>query len=172
MPENGGGACAVTATDQISFSWCVNRFRPIEALGHFVLWAFDCILTDLVAIFVALAMVLRRKPDALTNVLPTLRENAKYQGHDKLPVTVWMMAQASQGDLSVGLYSWAHNLLPVVVNKNCNPQARDLILHLVEKWTILVNEAVRKGERLVPPPSFEMLMRLTIPASSARVKTT
>jgi len=46
-----------------------------------------------VAIFVALAMVLRRKPDALTNVLPTLRENPKYQGQDKLPVTVWMMAQ-------------------------------------------------------------------------------
>lgn len=45
------------------------------------------------AIFVALAMVLRRKPDALTNVLPTLRENAKYQGQDKLPVVVWMMAQ-------------------------------------------------------------------------------
>jgi len=46
-----------------------------------------------VAIFVALAMVLRRKPDALTSVLPTLRENPKYQGQDKLPVTVWMMAQ-------------------------------------------------------------------------------
>lgn len=38
-------------------------------------------------------MVLRRKPDALTNILPTLRENPKYQGQDKLPVTVWMMAQ-------------------------------------------------------------------------------
>lgn len=47
------------------------------------------------ALFVALAMVLRRKPDALTNVLPTLRENPKYQGQDKLPVTVWMMAQVS-----------------------------------------------------------------------------
>lgn len=45
------------------------------------------------AIFVALAMVLRRKPDALTHVLATLRENPKYQGQDKLPVTVWMMAQ-------------------------------------------------------------------------------
>ncbi|EOA34920.1 hypothetical protein CARUB_v10020004mg [Capsella rubella] len=182
-----------------SVDW-INQ-RPIEALGAFVLWAFDCILTDLaaqqggakggkkgaqqassksqVAIFVALAMVLRRKPDALTNVLPTLRENAKYQGQDKLPVTVWMMAQASQGDISVGLYSWAHNLLPVVVNKNCNPQSRDLILQLVEKIltnpkarTILVSGAVRKGERLIPPPSFEMLMRLTFPASSARVKAT
>ncbi|KAF8098657.1 hypothetical protein N665_0261s0023 [Sinapis alba] len=184
-----------------SVDW-INQ-RPIEALGAFVLWAFDCILTDLaahqggaksgkkgaqqqhtssksqVAIFVALAMVLRKKPDALTNVLPTLRENPKYQGQDKLPVVVWMMAQASQGDLSVGLLSWAHNLLPVVGNKNCNPQSRDLILQLVEKIlsnpkakTILVSGAVRKGERLIPPPSFEILVRLTFPASSARVKAT
>ena len=42
-------------------------------------------------------MVLRRKPDALTNALPTLRENPKYQGQDKLPVTVWMMAQVCGG---------------------------------------------------------------------------
>ncbi|KFK41505.1 hypothetical protein AALP_AA2G138500 [Arabis alpina] len=180
-----------------SVDW-INQ-RPIEALGKFVLWAFDCILADLavqqggakggkkgsqpsksqVAIFVALAMVLRRKPDALTSVLPTLRENAKYQGQDKLPVTVWMMAQAAQGDVSVGLFAWAHNLLPVVGNKNCNPQSRDLILQLVEKIlsnpkarTILVNGAVRKGERLIPPPSFEILVRLTFPASSARVKAT
>ncbi|CAH8308496.1 unnamed protein product [Eruca vesicaria subsp. sativa] len=183
-----------------SVDW-INQ-RPIEALGSFVLWAFDCILTDLaahqggvkggkkgaqqhtssksqVAIFVALAMVLRRKPDALTNVLPTLRENPKYQGQDKLPVLVWMMAQASQGDLSVGLLSWAHNLLPVAGSKSCNPQSRDLILQLVEKIssnpkarTILVSGAVRKGERLIPPPSFETLVRLTFPASSARVKAT
>ncbi|VVB17076.1 unnamed protein product [Arabis nemorensis] len=182
-----------------SVDW-INQ-RPVEALGKFVLWAFDCILTDLaaqqggakggkkgglhtssksqVAIFVALAMVLRRKPDALTNALPTLRENPKYQGQDKLPVTVWMMAQAAQGDVSVGLYSWAHNLLPVVSNKNCNPQSRDLILQLVEKVlsnpkarTILVNGAVKKGERLIPPPSFEILVRLSFPTSSARVKAT
>lgn len=49
-----------------------------------------------VAIFVVLAMVLRRKPDALVNVLPTLRESSKYQGQDKLPVIVWMMAQVTQ----------------------------------------------------------------------------
>ncbi|KAJ0241181.1 hypothetical protein HA466_0216270 [Hirschfeldia incana] len=184
-----------------SADW-INQ-RPIQALGSFVLWAFDCILTDLaahqggakggkkgaqqqhtssksqVAIFVALAMVLRRKPDALTNVLPSLRENPKYQGQDKLPVVVWMMAQASQGDISVGLLSWAHNLLPVAGSKNCNPQSRDLILQLVEKIlsnpkarTILVSGAVRKGERLIPPPSFEILVRLTFPASSARVKAT
>ncbi|XP_009115558.1 uncharacterized protein LOC103840791 [Brassica rapa] len=187
------------AVYKTSADW-INQ-RPIQALGSFVLWALDCILADLavqqggakggkkgaqhatsksqVAIFVTVAMVLRRKPDALTNALPTLRENPKYQGQDKLPVTVWMMAQASQGDLSVGLLSWAHNLLPVVSSKSCNPQSRDLILQLVERIvsnpkarTILVSGAVRKGERLIPPPSFEVLMRLTFPASSARVKAT
>ncbi|XP_010552700.1 PREDICTED: uncharacterized protein LOC104823001 [Tarenaya hassleriana] len=187
------------AVYKTSVDW-INQ-RPLEALGSFVLWAFDCILADLagqqpstkgakkgvqqtssksqVAIFVALAMVLRRKPDALINVLPTLRENPKYRGHDKLPVIVWMMAQASQGDLSVGLYSWAHNLLPVVSSKSCNPQSRDLILQLVERIlsnpksrTILVNGAVRKGERLIPPPSFEILVLLTFPSSSTRVKAT
>ncbi|XP_013653341.2 uncharacterized protein LOC106358137 [Brassica napus] len=188
------------AVCKTSADW-INQ-RPIDALGAFVLWALDCILGDLavqqgsakggkkgaqqhatsksqVAIFVTVALVLRRKPDALTNVLPTLRENPKYQGQDKLPVVVWMMAQASQGDISVGLYCWAHNLLPVVSSKSCNPQSRDLILQLVERIlsnpkarTILVNGAVRKGERLIPPPSFEILMRLAFPASSARVKAT
>ncbi|KAG5378999.1 hypothetical protein IGI04_026841 [Brassica rapa subsp. trilocularis] len=142
------------AVCKTSADW-INQ-RPIDALGAFVLWALDCILADLavqqgsakggkkgaqqhatsksqVAIFVTVALVLRRKPDALTNVLPTLRENPKYQGQDKLPVVVWMMAQAR---------------------------------------TILVNGAVRKGERLIPPPSFEILMRLAFPASSARVKAT
>ncbi|EOA39878.1 hypothetical protein CARUB_v10008554mg, partial [Capsella rubella] len=187
------------AVYKTSADW-INQ-RPIEALGAFVLWGLDCILADLavqqgaakgnkkgaqqassksqVAIFVTVAIVLRKKPDALTHILPILRENPKYQGQDKLPVTVWMIAQASQGDISVGLYSWAHNLLPVVSSKSCNPQSRDLILQLVERIlsnpkarSILVNGAVRKGERLIPPPSFEILVRLTFPASSARVKAT
>ena len=46
--------------------------------------------------FVVVAMVLRRKPDVLVNFLPTLRENSKYQGQDKLPVIVWMIVQVSQ----------------------------------------------------------------------------
>lgn len=187
------------AVYKTSVDW-VNQ-RSIEALGSFVLWCLDSIILDLasqqtggkgskkgvqqasskskVAIFVVLAMVLRRKPDALISVLPTLREVPKYLGQDKLPVIVWMMVQASQGDLAVGLYSWAHNLLPIVSEKSCNPQSRDLILQLVERImsspkarTILVNGAVRKGERLIPPSSFEILMRVTFPASSARVKAT
>lgn len=56
---------------------------------------FMCLLNWQVAIFAVLAMVLRRKPDVLIGILPTLRENSKYQGPDKLPVIVWMAAQVS-----------------------------------------------------------------------------
>lgn len=42
-----------------------------------------------------LAMVLRTRPDALTLVLPELRESPTYQGQDKLPVIIWMMAQVN-----------------------------------------------------------------------------
>ncbi|KAF7808673.1 transmembrane protein 214-B-like [Senna tora] len=182
-----------------SIDW-INQ-RSLEALSSFVLWSLDSILADLasqqavakgskkavqhttsksqVAMFVVLAMVLRRKPDVLTSQLSIIRENSKYQGHDKLPVIVWMIAQASVGDISVGLYAWARNLLPIVSGKSVNPQSRDLILQLVEKILstpkarpILVNGAVRKGERLIPPPAFEILMRVTFPVSSARVKAT
>ncbi|KAE9603096.1 hypothetical protein Lal_00034008 [Lupinus albus] len=187
------------AVYKTSADW-INQRSP-EALSSFVLWSLDSIITDLgsqvtvskgskkavqqgtsksqVAIFIVLALVLRRKPDSLIPLLPTLRENTKYQGQDKLTVIVWMIAQASLGDLSVGLYAWARNLLPIVSSKSGNPQSRDLILQLVEKILstpkarpILVNSAVRKGERLIPPSAFEVLLRVTYPPSSARVKAT
>ncbi|KAK9277050.1 hypothetical protein L1049_006589 [Liquidambar formosana] len=188
------------AVYKTSVDW-INQ-RSFEALGSFVLWSLDSIMGDIashqagvkvskkgvqqassksqVAIFVVLAMVLRRKPDVLVGLLPTLRENSKYQGQDKLPVIVWMIAQACQGDLAVGLYSWAHNLLPIVSGRSsCNPQSRDLVLQLVERILsapkarpILLNGAGRKGERLMPPFALEILMRITFPASSARVKAT
>ncbi|KAK8522639.1 hypothetical protein V6N12_056340 [Hibiscus sabdariffa] len=192
------------AVYKTSVDWISQQ--SLGALDSFVLWSLDIILEDLatqqasakaskkgvqhtsgkskkhvmqVGIFVALAMVLRRKPDAFISVLPKLKEDPKYQGQDKLPVFVWMIVQASKGDLPVGLYMWAHHLLPILGGKNCNPQSRDLILQLVE-WilsvskarSILVNAAVRKGERLVPPSSFEILMRATFPAASSRVKAT
>ncbi|XP_009781515.1 uncharacterized protein [Nicotiana sylvestris] len=183
-----------------SVDW-INQ-RSYEALGSFVLWALDSIVVDLatqlggskgskkggqqtssksqVAMFLALAMVLRRKPDVLINVLPTLRESPKYQGQDKLSVIAWMIVQACQGDLCVGLYLWAHHTLPLVGGKSgSNPQTRDLIMQLVERIlsapkarTILVNGAVRKGERLIPPSSLDLLLRVTFPAPSARVKAT
>lgn len=187
------------AVYKTSADW-INQRSP-EALSSFLLWSLDSILADLgsqqsvakgskkavpqvtsksqVAMFVVLAMVLRRKPDALIAVLPTLRENTKYQGQDKLPVIVWIIAQASVGDLSVGLYAWARNLLPIVIGKSGNPQSRDLVLQLVERILstpkarpVLVNSAVRKGERLIPPSAFEILIRVTFPPSSTRVKAT
>ncbi|CAJ1938881.1 unnamed protein product [Sphenostylis stenocarpa] len=187
------------AVYKTSIDW-INQRSP-EALSSFLLWSLDSILADLssqqtvakgskkavqqvasksqVAMFVVLAMVLRRKPDALITVLPTLRENTKYQGQDKLPVIVWMISQASVGDLSVGLYAWSRNLLPIVIGKSGNPQSRDLVLQLMEKILstpkarpVLVNSAVRKGERLIPPPAFEILLRVTFPPSSTRVKAT
>ncbi|XP_062110149.1 uncharacterized protein LOC133821981 [Humulus lupulus] len=175
--------------------------HSLEALGSFVLWSLDSLLADFasqqagakgskkaaqhvssksqVAIFVVVAMVLRRKPDVLISLLPTLRENSKYQGQDKLPLIVWIILQACQGDLAVGLYGWSRNLLPLVSGKSSNPQSRDLVLQLAERIlaspkarTILVNGAVRKGERLIPPSAFEILVRATFPTSSARVKAT
>ncbi|XP_019100686.1 PREDICTED: transmembrane protein 214-like [Camelina sativa] len=109
-----------------------------------------------------------------------LRWRPMYQGQDTLPVLVWMLAQATHGDLPAGLYSWAHVLLPLVGSyRRRRPPSIDLILQIVEMilsnpdaQTILVNRAVREGERLIPPSSFETLLRLTFPASSARVKAT
>ncbi|WZZ19644.1 uncharacterized protein BNAA09G51360D isoform X1 [Brassica napus] len=161
---------------------------PFETLPAVVLWASDLILTEWpgvvkveqlnsdlskVATFVVLAMVLRTKPDALTLVLPKLRDRPTYQGQDKLPFIIWMMAQASQGDLCAGLYSWVRNLLPLVVkNKSYSSQSIDLILQSLEMFlssnpearAVLLNEPVRHGERLIPPRSFEILVRLTFPA--------
>jgi hypothetical protein len=44
------------------------------------------------------------------------------------------------------------------------------ILSVPKARSILLNGAVRKGERLVPPVSFDLFMRATFPVSSARVK--
>ncbi|CAA7038641.1 unnamed protein product [Microthlaspi erraticum] len=109
-----------------------------------------------------------------------LREIPSSQGQDKLPLIVWILAQASHGDLCGGLYSWAHVLLPLVGSyKSCSRQSMGLILQFVEiilsnpdARTILVNGAVREGESLIPPCSFEILVRLTFPAPAARVKST
>ncbi|KAG7531116.1 Transmembrane protein 214 [Arabidopsis suecica] len=174
-----------TSVYDTSVDW-INKL-PFLSLRAFLLWACKS-LADVkpiyqpVALLIGLAMILRSKPAALTAVLPKLRDRPIYQGLDKLPLLVWMMAQwqASQGDLSAGLYSWAHNLLPLVGNDECcTPRSLDLILQFVEiilsnpeARTILVNRAVREGEPLIPPSSFEILVRLTFPPSSARVKAT
>uniref|UniRef100_A0A1J3IM71 DUF3730 domain-containing protein n=2 Tax=Noccaea caerulescens TaxID=107243 RepID=A0A1J3IM71_NOCCA len=125
-------------------------------------------------------MVLRGKPDALAFVVPKLTKDPNYQEQDRILLIVWMTAQASQVDLYAGLYSWAHYLLPIAGDKSgCRRKSMDLILQLVENilskpkaLTTLVSGAVRKGQRLIPVSSFEILMRLTFPAPSTRTKAT
>ncbi|KAJ4870621.1 hypothetical protein Rs2_39854 [Raphanus sativus] len=177
---------------QLSVDWI--KQAPIELLSHIVLFLCDRILDHLAqggdnvrasyrprsqaGHFVVLAMVLRCRPDSLIAVLPSLRDKDTYQGPDKLPLIVWMMAQASVGDLSAGLYSWMCNLLPLVSNDKCCPQSSDLVLQLAEfilsrpdALTILVKGGgVMEGQRLVPLPSLKILLRLTFPAPSARVE--
>ncbi|CAH8313373.1 unnamed protein product [Eruca vesicaria subsp. sativa] len=179
---------------EASVDWIIQC--PVQTLSKLVSWTCDRILLDLAtcgdkppisswpksqaAHFVVLALVLRGKPDSLIGVLPLLWELPKYQGLDKLPLIVWMMAQASRGDLSVGLYSWRRNLLPLISNNKCCPLSMDLILQLVEyilsrpeALTILVNGGgVVEGERVVPLPSLEILLRLTFPTPFARGETT
>ncbi|THU60872.1 hypothetical protein C4D60_Mb07t17310 [Musa balbisiana] len=185
---------------KISADWIAEK-SP-ECVGDFILWCLDGIISDMasqqatvkgskrhvpqapskaqVAIFVVLAMALRRKPDILISLLPKIRDNTKYQGQEKLPIIVWAIAQSSQGDTVIGMYLWAHYLLPMVCGKSSvNPQSRDLVLQLVERILsgpkarpILLNGAVRKGERLIPPAALDLLMRNAFPASTARVKAT
>ncbi|CAG7869768.1 unnamed protein product, partial [Brassica rapa] len=168
---------------------------PFDTLPAFVLWSSDLILTEWprvvkveqrnsnkfkVATFVVLAMALRTQPDALTLVLTNMKERPTYQGQDKLPLIIWMMAQASQGDLSAGLFSWVQTLLPLVANECCSSHSIHLILQFVEMIlssnpearAVLLNEPVRHGVRLLPHCFFEMLVRLTFPAPSARVEST
>ncbi|CAF1927601.1 unnamed protein product, partial [Brassica napus] len=89
---------------------------PFDTLPAFVLWSSDLILTEWpevvkveqrnsnkskVATFVVLAMALRTQPDALTLVLTNMKERPTYQGQDKLPVIIWMMAQVHSDGYSL-----------------------------------------------------------------------
>ncbi|KAL3510552.1 hypothetical protein ACH5RR_029953 [Cinchona calisaya] len=185
-----------------SADWIIQHSS--ESLESIVLWSLDNILADLtvqqarpkglkkgvqnissksqVAMFLVISMILRQKPDIMINLLPILTANSKYHGQNKLPVYIWMIIQASQGDLTVGLYLWTHYILPILGaggKSSSNPQTRDLVLQLVERilsrpnaYKTLVNGAVRKGERLVPPFALYFLLHVTFPASSTHIKAT
>ncbi|KAG6529978.1 hypothetical protein ZIOFF_012195 [Zingiber officinale] len=59
--------------------------------------------------------------------------------------------------------------LPLSVHGNLSCS---MILSGPKAQTILLNGAVPKGERIVPPAVLDLLMRVTFPASTARVKAT
>lgn len=88
-----------------SFALNKSIHHVVQCLAWAPLWPLFCemellmqnwpLFKSQVAIFVVVAMVLRKKPDVLISILPTLRENSKYQGQDKLPVIVWAVSQVS-----------------------------------------------------------------------------
>ncbi|CAD5177776.1 unnamed protein product, partial [Musa acuminata subsp. malaccensis] len=105
-----------------------------EALANFVLWCPDNIVADLAnqqsatkgskksvqqipssnqVMFKYIISIFSLLPDALLSLLSKLRDNPRYQGQENLPHSVWVIAQASLGDRVVGMYLWAHYLLPV-----------------------------------------------------------
>lgn len=182
-----------------SADW-INQ-QPTEELSKFSLWAFSSVLEDIgtqgghkgskqaaqpvavktkVALFVVLAMVLRRRPDIMLQLSPALKTESKFQGQDRLPMIVWSIAQACQADLVIGTSLWVQNLLPLAVGKTSTPLSRDLTLQLIESCIlqntkarpILLNGAIRKGERIVPPNALNLLMQAAFPLDSARTKGT
>lgn len=53
--------------------------------------------------FVVLAMTLRRKPDVMISILPSLKNNPKYQGQEKLQLITWMISQVCECSISLSV---------------------------------------------------------------------
>ncbi|KAI8536478.1 hypothetical protein RHMOL_Rhmol10G0260300 [Rhododendron molle] len=165
-----------TSTDWLSH-------RSFEALGSFVLWSMDSILADLaihqgaakgskkvvqqassksqVAIFVVLAMTLRRKPEVLISLMPIIKENPKYQGQEKLPVTIWVIAQATERFEAVyptlkeialaGVADLSREASTVIIwcltqNPDCYKQWDDLYLDNLEASVIVLRKLVAEWQ--------------------------
>ncbi|KAH9312654.1 hypothetical protein KI387_027689 [Taxus chinensis] len=183
-----------------STDW-INQ-QPLEALKEFTLWALCSVLEDIathqpghkgskqiqpvsakgtIAIFVVLAMVLRRRPEILVQLSTTIKTGPQFQGQDKVYMIVWAITQACQSDLVVGMSLWVQNLLPLAVGKTSTPLYRDITLQWIESCMlentkkarpILLNNPIRKGERVVPPAALNNLMQVAFPIDSARTKAT
>ncbi|KAK6134179.1 hypothetical protein DH2020_032069 [Rehmannia glutinosa] len=182
-----------------SVDWISHR--SYEALGTFVLWSLDGILADLATQQLGSKGPKKGGQQASSKSQVDTLDASSY--------STFASENGGQGDLAVGLYLWAHHILPILGGKSgSNPQSRDLVLQLVERFTlfkysdtysalcftvfnrsnftflfirilaapkarsILLNSAVRKGERLMPPTALDLLLHVTFPASSARVKAT
>ncbi|KAL1214847.1 hypothetical protein V5N11_022292 [Cardamine amara subsp. amara] len=167
---------------QTTVSWLDQEVTD-DAVDAFVLWAFNYIPHDVyfahnggwkdgkkptdisnVAMFVVLALVLQTRPHVLIALLPTLHRRVYYRPA-RIPLAVWMTAQAAKGDLSLGLYTWAHYLVPQLSSSIRHNQSWDLILASVEKilleqnnLNMFVHNPVWKGMPLFPPRSFEILL--------------
>ncbi|KAL0326880.1 UNVERIFIED_CONTAM: hypothetical protein Sangu_1766000 [Sesamum angustifolium] len=160
-----------------SVDW-INH-RSYEALGTIVIWSLDGILADLASQQLGSkgskkgGQPASSKSQVDTRGSADLRTLMQFDFFLGVPPLRGM----SRG-FGCGLYLWAHHVLPILGGKSgSNPQTRDLVLQIVERIvgapkarSILVSNAVRKGERLIPPMALDLLLHVTFPASSARVK--
>ncbi|EFH58399.1 hypothetical protein ARALYDRAFT_346595 [Arabidopsis lyrata subsp. lyrata] len=135
---------------QESFPW-VNMFKesPLSTLIHFPLSHISTSVDWINKLpFLTLRAFLLWACKSLADAKPTyqflLKKFFNYKNGGRPPKVIYLLACI----LLISILS--------------NPEAR----------TILVNRAIRDGERLIPPSSFEILVRLTFPPSSARVKVT
>ncbi|XP_027177369.1 transmembrane protein 214-like [Coffea eugenioides] len=169
---------------QLAVSWIQHRSN--EALKATVLRALDCIVAGLegqkagsggsncqVVMFLVVSLILQQKPDVLVSILSIWKDNSRYHGESKLPVFVWMTMQAARGDLTLGLYIWAREMLPLLgMKSNPSPETKELVLQVVESILsvpnakqVLVSGYVRKGERLLPASALELLLHLAFPSA-------
>ncbi|XP_027072139.1 uncharacterized protein [Coffea arabica] len=169
---------------QLAVSWIQHRSN--EALKATVLQALDCIVAALegqkagsggsncqVVMFLVVSLILQQKPDVLVSILSIWKDNSRYHGESKLPVFVWMTMQAARGDLTLGLYIWVREMLPLLgMKSNPSPETKELVLQVVESILsvpnaeqVLVSGHVRKGERLLPASALELLLHLAFPSA-------
>ncbi|BBN01105.1 hypothetical protein MPTK1_2g04670 [Marchantia polymorpha subsp. ruderalis] len=181
---------------KVTSDWLAQK--PADALSKFAFWLLKEILDEpqqqhhkgsktvaalptkaKVGVLVILALLVRRKPEAFLQQASAVR--AQFVGQEKLHTLAWVYGQALQGDLVVGMALWVQNLLPLAVGKSSTPASRDIALQFIENLlfantkkarTILLNGATRKGERLVPPAAYELVLRAAYPIESAKTKAT
>eukprot|EP00252_Welwitschia_mirabilis_P013156 TRINITY_DN2904_c0_g1_i1.p1 TRINITY_DN2904_c0_g1~~TRINITY_DN2904_c0_g1_i1.p1 ORF type:complete len:609 (-),score=134.49 TRINITY_DN2904_c0_g1_i1:413-2239(-) len=185
---------------KVSSEWIARQ--PEEPLRQFSLWALTDLLEDFttqptgnkkskqnqqtnsrqkVAVLLQLAIILKSRPEVLLRLTQTITSDKQFQGQDKAILIAWATAQVCHSDLVSGMQSWVQVMLPLAVGKSSTPLTRDIALQLVESCilesskkskSILLNGAIRKGVRLIPPSAFVSIMQASFPLDSARTKAT
>ncbi|XP_048610575.1 uncharacterized protein LOC125585485 isoform X1 [Brassica napus] len=130
-----------------------------------------------VTIFAALTLSLRSNPLSLVVRLPLMRNRHLYyqeKGVDSVPLTIWMVNQASQSSVHAGLKAWVHNLLPLLLvdNSQKTHQWTELILDIVEKILAkpgtleeLVGSPSWESHVVIPITSLKTMLRVRFPAT-------
>ncbi|GBG81742.1 hypothetical protein CBR_g33920 [Chara braunii] len=134
-----------------------------------------------VGIIVILSLLLRKRPDVLLQHADMLRTDPLFKGQDEARILAWVYTQVAHGDLVSGVFLWARNLVTLAGNKSATPLSRDLALQFFEGMVVgnlkkakpmLMNGASKKGERLIPAASLDLIMRLAYPSETAQTKAT